>query len=96
MNNKKGDKVDKQDKIPPAKWTPDERNKFVESMVHEIQTGNFTDSGFKQASWNRITLQMQNKGCNYGKQQLQNQYSILKAKFVLIGSSMIIFDNINL
>jgi len=52
-SKKKVDKADVSSK-PSAKWTELERTTLVEGMVIEVQENNFTDSGFKNASWNAI------------------------------------------
>mmetsp|Transcript_127 Transcript_127/g.168 ORF Transcript_127/g.168 Transcript_127/m.168 type:complete len:95 (-) Transcript_127:471-755(-) len=65
-----------------ANWDDIQRKVFIEAMVDETNRGNFTDGGFKVASWNRIAEVFNAAtGLSYTKSQLQNQYAILKNKF---------------
>ena len=65
-----------------VKWNAVMLYEFIQAMKAEIQRGNFTDSGFKSASWKTIlsnfndTLKM-----SLTVNQLQNKYGPLKIKY---------------
>ena len=64
-------------------WNVEMKGKFIAAIIDEIKRGNFTDSGFKAASWNRIVADFnQAAGVLAVKQQLQNQFSDLKKKYM--------------
>ena len=64
-----------------AKWTEELKMGLCVEMVVELETNNFTDSGFKGASWKKITKRFnENHGVSYNQKQLQSQNNVLKKR----------------
>ena len=70
--------------VVKCKWTDERLTILLNELINEHRSGTGTSSGFKSASWARITINF-NRAANvsYKKDQLQSQYAILKKKYAV-------------
>lgn len=67
---------------PSITWTDAGKDALIQAMVSEIETGTFTDSGFKIDAWTRMRAKVGAvMGHDVTKQQLQSQHNQLKKLF---------------
>lgn len=71
--------------VARAEWTDEMKEALIDAMLHEVQTENFTDAGFKTPAWNRITLQVNSKLAAgrppLNKAQVQSKHKELNGKY---------------
>lgn len=68
-----------------ADWTDRRMMILITVMREEVESGNFTDSGFKKAGWAHIREAF-NKASedNYSNEQINSKYRDLKAKYTIV------------
>lgn len=63
-------------------WTNEGKDAFIQAMLSEIDSGTFTDSGFKVDAWTRMRNKVsQVLGVEVTKQQLQSQHNYYRKLF---------------